>query len=326
MAVRKGFRNFAWIVLVYNLAVIAWGAYVRATGSGAGCGAHWPTCQGEVIPRAPQIETLIEFSHRLSSGLVLLLAVAVFVWAWRVYPRRHAIRRSASLVLFFTITEALVGAGLVLFGLVADNPSGYRALAMITHLINTFLLLGALSLTAWWATTGAPERLIWHGRENTLLLLGLFGLLVLGATGAVAALGDTLFPSATLEEALQQDLSPASHLLIRLRVIHPFLAISMGVYIAGFATWLRSNFSAAHLKNVTLFVIGVFVVQLAIGVVNVALLAPVPIQLLHLLTSDLIWIGSVLMAGIVFGTPVLAHRLRDEEVHHRVDQVAGEMH
>ncbi len=325
MTAKKGFRNFAWVVLVYNLGVIAWGAYVRATGSGAGCGAHWPTCQGEVIPRAPQIETLIEFSHRVSSGLVLLLAVGMFVWAWRAYPRRHMIRRSVSFVLLFTITEALLGAGLVLFGLVAENASIYRAVAMISHLINTFLLLGSLTLTAWWATTGAPERLTWNGKTSVLLLLGLFGLLVLGASGAVAALGDTLFPARTLEEALRQDLSSASHLLIRLRVIHPFLAISMGVYIAGLAVWLRKSISAAHLKNVTGFVIGVFLVQLMIGTVNVALLAPVPIQLLHLLTSDLIWIGTVLMAGIVFGAPVLSHRLRDEEVHHRVDQIAGEM-
>ncbi len=325
MTIKKGFRNYAWIALVYNLGVIVWGGYVRATGSGAGCGAHWPTCQGEVIPHAPQIQTLIEFTHRLSSGLVLLLALGMFFWAWRAYPRRHAIRWGASLVLLFTITEALVGAGLVLFGLVAENASVYRAVAMITHLTNTFLLLGSLTLTAWWATYGAPERLSWHGKVSGFLLFGLFGLLALGASGAVAALGDTLFPSQTLEEALRQDLSPASHLLIRLRVIHPFLAIGVGVYIASLATWLRRNFSAARLKWITLFVIGVFVAQLALGVINVALLAPVPVQLLHLLTSDLIWIGSVLMAGIVFGSPVLLDRLSNEHVHQRVDQVAGEV-
>ncbi len=325
MTVKKGFRNYAWIVLVYNLGVIVWGAYVRATGSGAGCGAHWPTCQGEVIPRAPQIQTLIEFSHRLSSGLVLLLAIGMVVWAWRAFPRRHAVRWSASFILLFTITEALVGAGLVLFGLVAENDSIYRAMAMITHLINTFLLLGSLTLTAWWSTVGAPERFYWHGKANSFLLVGLFGLLMLGATGAVAALGDTLFPSQTLEEALRQDLSPASHLLIRLRVIHPFLAVSLGVYTAGLAAWLRRSYSATYLKTVSVYVMGVFAVQLALGVINVLLLAPVPIQLLHLLTSDLIWIGLVLMAGIVFGAPVLANRLSDQEIHHPIDQVAGEV-
>ncbi len=326
MADHKGFRNFAWTVLVYNLGVIVWGAYVRATGSGAGCGDHWPTCQGEVIPIAPQTQTLIEFSHRVSSGLVFLLAVGMVFWAWKAYPRHHAIRRSASLVFVFTVTEALLGAGLVLFGLVAQNDSVFRALAMIAHLLNTFLLLASVTLTAWWATYGAPERLQWHGKASSLLLVGLFGMLLLGASGAVAALGDTLFPSQTLAEALREDTLPASSVLIRLRVIHPFLAIGVGVYIASVAFWLRRNFSLPHLEKVTLYVISVFLIQLALGAVNVILLAPMPVQMVHLLTADLIWIGLVLLAGIVFSAPLLVHRLSDEHVHDRIDQVAGEVH
>ncbi|HEX9001707.1 MAG TPA: COX15/CtaA family protein, partial [Blastocatellia bacterium] len=82
------FAKFAWLVVAYNLMVIVWGAYVRASKSGDGCGSHWPLCNGEVIPLAPTVKTLVEFSHRLSSGLALLLTVVLVVWAFRAFARR----------------------------------------------------------------------------------------------------------------------------------------------------------------------------------------------------------------------------------------------
>ena len=84
---RSGFAAYAWAVLGFNLLVILWGAFVRATGSGAGCGSHWPLCNGEVLPRAPALATLIEFSHRLTSGVALLLVIGLVVGAWRGFPR-----------------------------------------------------------------------------------------------------------------------------------------------------------------------------------------------------------------------------------------------
>jgi len=135
------FRRFAWFVVVYNLAVVLWGAFVRATGSGAGCGSHWPLCNGEVLPRAPSIETVIEFTHRLMSAVDGLLVLALVIWAFRAFGRRHPVRRWSLVGLVFLISEALVGAGLVRFELVADNDSMVRALVMSAHLINTFLLL-----------------------------------------------------------------------------------------------------------------------------------------------------------------------------------------
>src|SRR6188472_342187 len=107
--------RFAWAVLAYNVAVIVWGAYVRATGSGAGCGAHWPLCNGTVILRAPAVETLIEFSHRATSGLSLILVVVLFFWARRVAAAGHPVRLGATLSLAFMLSEAALGAGLVLF-------------------------------------------------------------------------------------------------------------------------------------------------------------------------------------------------------------------
>src|SRR5437764_2061540 len=158
-----GFRRFAWGVLVYNVLVVLWGGFVRASGSGAGCGSHWPLCNGEVLPPAPQIATLIEFAHRVSSGLGLFVVVGLAIWAFRGYGKGHPVRLGAGLSLLFIITEALVGAGLVLFSLVADNATFARALFISVHLINTFLLLGALTLTAWWASGGASVRLRGQG-------------------------------------------------------------------------------------------------------------------------------------------------------------------
>ncbi|HEY6101456.1 MAG TPA: COX15/CtaA family protein, partial [Anaeromyxobacter sp.] len=128
------FTRFARAVLVYNLLVVAWGAFVRATGSGAGCGKHWPTCNGELVPRSPRVETAVEFTHRATSGIALVLVVGLAVWAFRAFPRRHPARRAAVATVAFMIAEALVGAGLVLYGWVAKDPSAARGWVMAIHL------------------------------------------------------------------------------------------------------------------------------------------------------------------------------------------------
>src|SRR5512139_38143 len=145
------FTRFAWGVLGYNLLVVAWGAFVRATGSGAGCGKHWPTCNGAIVPRAPAVETAIEFAHRATSGLALLSVLALLLWALRAFPRGHAARKASAWAMALMITEALVGAGLVLFGWVAKDTSPGRGWAMAVHLTNTFLLLAAIALAADWS-------------------------------------------------------------------------------------------------------------------------------------------------------------------------------
>ena len=194
--------RFAWIVVAWNLAVIGWGAYVRATGSGAGCGQHWPLCNGEIVPRAPAIATIIELTHRLTSGLALLALLALVVAVWRSRPAGHPARRAAGWSMLFMLTEAGVGAGLVLFELVADNASLARALFMAVHLANTFLLLGAMTLTARWLEDG-PVGMSLERRGGRAAIVGLLalGVLVVSVSGAVAALGDTLFPATSLAHA-----------------------------------------------------------------------------------------------------------------------------
>src|SRR5687767_5652039 len=148
--------RYAWLVLAYNVAVILWGAYVRATGSGAGCGSHWPLCNGQVLPRSPDAAMMIEFSHRLTSGLALVAVVALAIWIRRSCPPGHPARLGGALSVLFMLTEAAVGAGLVLFQLVADNATIARAMFIAVHLLNTFILLACITLTAWWLSEGSP--------------------------------------------------------------------------------------------------------------------------------------------------------------------------
>lgn len=291
--------TFAWVVLAYNLAVILWGAYVRATGSGAGCGSHWPLCNGEVMPRAPQIKTVVELTHRLTSGVALLLVIGLAVWAFRAYPRKHLVRLGAGATVFFILTEALIGAGLVLFELVADNASMARALFLSVHLVNTFLLLAALALTAWWASTNQEVRPRFEGTMALLLGIGFVATLVLGVSGAVTALGDTLFPVSSLAEGLRQDFSPTAHLLVRLRVLHPVIAIAVGSYLIFAASIAVKRYPDARTKWLAGAVSALIFIQLGAGALNVALLAPTWLQLLHLLLADLLWIAFMLLAAVV---------------------------
>ena len=293
---------FAWLVLVYNLGVILWGAYVRATGSGAGCGDHWPLCNGVVIPRDASTATLIEFSHRLTSGLALISVVALLVGVRRVCPPGHPARRGAGWTVFFMLTEAAVGAGLVLFQLVADDASTARAMFMAVHLVNTFILVAWLSLTAWWLSGGAGLTL--RDRAGSAIALGglSFALLLVGVSGAIAALGDTLFPQGSVAEALAADLSPTSHLFIRLRILHPTLAALTALILVVLPGRLaRHHGWGARMLATT--VASLATVQVLLGLLNVALLAPVWMQLVHLLAADLLWIAFVLFGAQVLSVP-----------------------
>lgn len=303
-------RNFSWFVLAYTVGVILWGAFVRATRSGAGCGAHWPLCNGVVLPRDPSVETIIEFSHRLTSGLALIAVVVLLVWVWRACAPGHPARRGAAWSVFFMVTEAAVGAGLVLFEYVADNESIARAQWMAAHLFNTFLLLASQTLTAWWLSGG--EDVSTEGRRSTVFALGTMAvaLLLVGTSGAVAALGDTLFPERTLAEALAADLSPTSHLTIRLRILHPTLAVLTSVALIFGAPRIARSASPGA-RRLARWVASLAALQLVIGAANVVLLAPVWMQLLHLFVADLVWMLLVLLGASVLARidAPAAHRL-----------------
>ncbi len=235
------FAKFCWFVLAWTILVILWGAFVRATGSGAGCGSHWPLCNGMIIPQSEQVETSIEFTHRLLSGVALLLIFAMLIWGWKVSDKGHPVRKGLIASTVLIITEALLGAGLVLFELVAANQSVTRAVVMAFHLLNTFLLLAAITLSAWWASTGKPIVVKNQGKIPFWLILALVGVALIGMSGAITALGDTLFPAESLAQGLEQDSEANAHFLIRLRIYHPLIAILVGAYILLLVKLLRNR-------------------------------------------------------------------------------------
>jgi heme A synthase len=257
------------------------------------------------------VETLIEFAHRISSGLALLLVVVMAVWAYRVYAKGHPVRLGVKLSMFFMLTEALVGAGLVLFELVAEDTSIARAWVIAVHLINTFLLLAALALTAWWASGGRPVQFKGQSGLGWALGLAFLAMLLLGASGAITALGDTLFPASSLAEGWQQKFSPTAHFLVRLRLWHPLIAIAAGAYtivIIGVINTRQPNPLARRIGRI--FTV-LYFVQLASGALNVVLLAPIWMQLWHLLLSDLLWLMLVLFAARAFAQPAAQVNLID---------------
>jgi heme A synthase len=292
------FARYAWFVLAYNLFVILWGAFVRASGSGAGCGSHWPLCNGVVVPRVPQLETIIEFAHRMTSGLSLVLVVVLVIWGFRAFANKHPVRKAVVAVFIFEMVEVLVGAGLVLLGLVAHNDSLARAIIMPIHLANTFLLLGSTALAAWWASGHAPIRLRGQGILGVGWLVGLAGVMFIGMSGAVTALGDTLFPSGSLIEGLQQDISPTVHVLVRLRVWHPVIAVAIALYVVAYlAPALAARRPGGETKRLARIVIGLVAIQLAAGFVNVILLAPIWMQIIHLALAAAVWVALVLLGA-----------------------------
>jgi cytochrome c oxidase assembly protein subunit 15 len=297
----RSYRTLSLATLAYTVAVILWGAWVRITGSGAGCGDHWPLCIGDVLPRSPTLETIIEFTHRFTSGILLLLMAAWVVSAFRAFAKGHPARRLAVLSAVFLVIEALVGAGLVIFKMVVDNPSAARGWWMAAHLANTFLLLGWMTLAAraGWRDDTPSLKGPWARR----CIAGLVLLLLAGASGAVAALGNTLFPAETLSEGFRMDFDPASHILSRLRVWHPVLALLAAGWLVGLSAVLFSSRERAT-RLWAGIVGGLAAAQVLAGFVNFALLAPAWMQLVHLTLGDCLWMAAVMLMASRVGTEV----------------------
>ena len=307
---QKRFAGYAWFVLAFAIAVVLWGAGVRATGSGAGCGDQWPLCNGGLIPRAAPIHTIIEYTHRITSGPTLgLFVIALVVFAFRLFPARHIVRRLSVLVALFTVTEALIGAALVLLGHVGANASPNRAYSLAIHLLNTMVLLAVMALTAWFADASADERTRVSTHQpvaRPLLISAPLAFLAISVTGAIAALGDTLFAASSLSEGLRQDLSSSAHIFVRLRVWHPVVAALLGCFLIVVAIVVLNKQPAPTVRRLALSVIALTVLQAAAGVLNVVLLAPVWMQITHLFIADSLWVALVLLSAEVmaFGATV----------------------
>src|SRR5687767_14016949 len=234
------FAKFAWFVLAYNMVVILWGVFLRASKSGDGCGQHWLTCHGELLPSAPELKTIIEFSHRMTTGPAFLFVVILLIWAFRKFEKGHAVRKAAFVSFVFIVTEVLIGAVLVLTGNTAESLTTERPFLAIGHLINSFLLLASLALTAWYA--GGERTIDLRGRRKpvVLLIVACVAILLVATSGSVAALSSMLFPSQTLTEGISQDFAAGSNILLRLRVSHPILSIITSVHLIFLAGWLNT--------------------------------------------------------------------------------------
>jgi cytochrome c oxidase assembly protein subunit 15 len=307
-------RRFSWAVLVYFVAVILWGALVRATGSGAGCGDHWPLCNGTVMQHSPRIDTMIEFTHRITSGLSFLSAVGLLWWTFTGTVRGHLARSAAVASVAFTLVEAVVGALLVKLGLTAQSQSPLRAPYLALHLANTLLLLAALTLTAHFLSRERGYLL----RDLRLVApvgasIGILVLLIVGVTGSLAALGDTLFPAHSLDSALTQDFAAEGSWLVRWRWTHPTVAFLASIFLI----WLlvRAAQRSAHWDNRTLsaVVLILLAAQYLLGVLDVVLLAPVWLQVAHLLGADALWAALVVLTARL--------TLQPKEVASRVQEV-----
>jgi heme A synthase len=247
-----------------------------------------------VTQHSPSAATIIEFTHRVTSGLDLALVALLVVWAFRRFPRQHPVRLGAALSALFLVTEALIGAALVLLEHTAKNASVSRAYSLSTHLINTLTLLACLTLTAWWSTeTPAP----FAPRRGSVWMAGvsLASVVVLGVSGAITALGDTLFPASSLAAGLAQDLDPAANIFLRLRLFHPLIAVAVGAWLLFYAVSAASR--RPDVAGRAWSLVALLAAQIVAGIVNLLLLAPVWMQLVHLLLADLLWITLVLLCA-----------------------------
>ena len=301
-APKSWFTKVAWLFVLYLIGVIMFGAWVRITHSGAGCGSHWPTCHGEIIPLAPSTETMIEYTHRLTSGLCGIFGLILLGWAWAKY-RASRMFYGMLVTLFFIILEGAIGAGLVLKELVADDSSVARAIVISLHLVNTLMLTGSAALTAWWSAGNKKPTL--RGGHGIKWLVGaaLVALVATSMSGAVTALGDTLFPVSPTEGGglfahVKDDLSATSHFLVRLRIFHPIIA----VLAAASNLWLANHVIGSKelgesARRWAILLASVVGVEVLLGILNVMLHAPGWAQLSHLFTAQIIWISALLMGA-----------------------------
>lgn len=292
--------RYAWLVVVYNILVILWGALVRATGSGAGCGNHWPLCNGQVVPLSPRVDTIIEFTHRCMTGGAIFFVPALLIWTFRSTIKGQAARLTAVASTVLLINEAILGALLVKLGYVTGNQSVGRVVMLSIHLSNTLLLLGALTLTAVMLKTGQRTRdLRLRGTKATWIGIGLVATIVVGVSGSLAALGDTLFPASSLRSAIEQDLSSNSPLLLRLRGVHPLSAL----IAAAFVIWIIAQAKRTGANRLATLVLTLLGVQFALGLLDIVLLAPTWMQIVHLLGADLYWIALVTVSAKLLWEP-----------------------
>ena len=277
-------ESYAKAGLLLSIASILAGAFVRATGSGDGCGATWPTCKGKIIPALSDTSELIEFSHRSVSGVLLVVTLIIFAKT-RKFQKDSLVRTVTNYLTFFVIFEALIGAVIVIFEWVGLNSSLPRIIAVPIHLVNTFGLLGSYAIL-YKILQDDLQNIKNMFNKNFLLITSLF--LLSGATGSITALADVLFPSASFVEGFLADFDRTSEVLTRLRILHPIISSTLSIVLYVYATGIRKKYNVSVKPLQILILIAVF-----LGVINVLSNIVLPLSILHLAIADFLWISYI---------------------------------
>ena len=285
----RWFQWTVWAVLIFTVIVIVSGDVVQATSSGAGCGENWPRCDGALLPGLSDRATIVEFSHRMLTTVLSIGFIVMLIAAWRVYGTSHRVFKAAVWAGVFLVLEILIGAALVVFGWVEDDASIGRVVADAAHVVNTFLMVGALTLTAFFASGGPalPKR----DSRRPLLVIGAFIIVAVGISGAINSLADTL----ALTETVDLDSTPVAGILVAVRGIHPVLAIAGGLGVVMIVRSLAPPPGTSSRLGIA--VQAVVMTQFVVGIANIALLTPMETQVIHLLLADALWILYILYAA-----------------------------
>lgn len=317
------FPIFAWVVLAFTILVIISGDIVQATESGAGCGETWPRCDGSLIPSISDMQTGIEFTHRMLTAVLGFGYIAIVLGAWRrrgwtsalsrmatirtlltpsgfadAYRRSSPLWRITVWAVVFFVVEVILGAMLVVFGWVEGDASIGRVLADGVHLVNTFVMVATLTLVAFHAGGGGALRFDGSRISNKLLAAGAATITVIGITGAINSLADAL----ELAEDVVVDETPIASILVAVRGIHPVVAIGGGIFVFLIARYLAQG-AAPSVRRLALAIQGIVWIQFIIGLLNIALLTPLETQVLHLLMAHTLWVIFVLLSARLTEVP-----------------------
>ena len=276
--------SYTKLGIVLSILSILAGAFVRATGSGDGCGSTWPTCKGKIIPQLSDTSEIIEFSHRSISGILLIVTLIIFTKS-RNMSKGSIIRTMVNFLTFFVVFEAAIGAVIVLYEWVGLNSSLPRIVAVPIHLVNTFGLLACYAILYKVLLNNFKNiKQLWDRRFVFVAFLFLLS----GATGSITALADVLFPSASFYEGVMEDFDRTSELLTRLRILHPIVATGLSVALIIESRKIQKDYKI-DVKFLQLLVI----VAVTLGVLNVLSNIVLLLSIFHLAIADLLWITYI---------------------------------
>jgi heme A synthase len=254
----RAFINLAMTTTLLTVGLITFGALVRVTDSGLGCGNSWPLCNGTVIPPLDNLTAWVEWSHRLIAILIGLLGIGMLVLAVRGYQKNNRA----------VVTITFIAAGLFAF------QSGLGALVVIfdlpptvvtLHLASAMLLLATLLLSVIFAWHRPPPVQTSRDNVTTLayvtmalsLLIILTGALVRGS-GATLACPD--YPLCNGEV-----LPFGQGALETVHMMHRFAVVGLGLMLIMLVWYVYRGGRSALLRRLSLLALVLYFSQAIVG-------------------------------------------------------------